>query len=82
MNDRATVDLVKTGWLVRHKRVWQVTIAGRQAYNAFPGSEAFSGRLRRRWSGWWLVWRQLVSIGQGTPVFGKVPGRRYGTNSF
>lgn len=48
----ATVDLVKAGWLVKHKGVWQVTDAGRGAYMTYPDPETFyreAVRLYREW---------------------------------
>jgi restriction system protein len=48
----ATVDLVKAGWLLKHKGVWSITEAGRTAYQTYPEPEAFyreAVKLYRQW---------------------------------
>ena len=48
----ATVDLVKAGWLLKHKGTWSITDAGRAAYKAYPDPETFYSeavKLYRKW---------------------------------
>jgi restriction system protein len=50
----ATVDVVKAGWLLKHKGTWSVTEAGVEAYKKWPDPEAFykeAVRLYREWKG-------------------------------
>ena len=48
----ATVDCVKAGWLLKHKGIWAITDAGKEAYKAFSDPEVFNRqavRLYREW---------------------------------
>ncbi len=48
----ATVDLVKAGWLVKHRGVWSITEAGRAAYQTYADGEVFyreAVKLYRQW---------------------------------
>ncbi len=48
----ATVDLVKAGWLLKHKGTWSITDEGRAAYQAYPDPETFyreAVKLYRKW---------------------------------
>ena len=48
----ATVDVVKSGWLLKNKGQWSVTDAGRSAYKKFTDPEVFykeAARLYREW---------------------------------
>ncbi|MFA5900559.1 MAG: restriction endonuclease [Hyphomicrobium sp.] len=49
-----TVDLVKAGWLLKHKGTWSVTEEGAEAYKKWPDPEAYykeAVRLYRQWKG-------------------------------
>lgn len=48
----ATVDLVKAGWMIKHKGIWSATEAGAAALRQFPTPEAFvreAARVYRHW---------------------------------
>jgi restriction system protein len=48
----ATVDCVKAGWLLKNKGIWQVTEAGRKAYETFTDPEAFHKEAARLYYLW------------------------------
>ena len=48
----ATVDLVKAGWLSKHKGTWSVTDAGRDALAKWPDPEAFYKEAVRLYHEW------------------------------
>jgi restriction system protein len=48
----ATIDCVKAGWLLKRKGEWQLTDAGIQAYQAYPGPEAFYKRAVKLYHEW------------------------------
>jgi len=56
----ATVDCVKAGWLVKHKGMWTVTAAGRQAYTQHTSPEAFHKEAARLY---WL-WKKAQGAAQ------------------
>jgi restriction system protein len=48
----ATIDLVKAGWLLKHKGTWTVTEAGVEAYKTHMDPETFyktASQLYRQW---------------------------------
>ena len=48
----ATVDLVKAGWLQKHKGIWSVTETGKTAYQTYTDGETFyreAVKLYRQW---------------------------------
>jgi restriction system protein len=48
----ATVDVVKAGWLAKHKGTWSVTDIGRQAYDRWSDPEAFYKEAVRLYHDW------------------------------
>jgi restriction system protein len=48
----ATIDYVKTGWLVKDKGRWIVTSEGKYAYNEYKSPEEFYRNARKLYSEW------------------------------
>jgi len=48
----ATVDLVKAGWLAKHKGVWSITEPGRVAYQAYTDGETFHREAVKLYHKW------------------------------
>jgi hypothetical protein len=48
----ATVDCVKAGWLAKHKGVWLVTEAGRQAHKSFVDPEGLYRQAVKLYQAW------------------------------
>jgi restriction system protein len=64
-----TIDLVKAGWLYKHKGTWSVTEQGRQAYTAYRDPGTFYSEAMRLYWEWRKAQPSLVAVDESSDAF-------------